>query len=183
MPFTFGTYANVNMHFILVYFFHRNESEDIKAIVEKVTHLLDKTDLFIADHPVRVESRVLDMIQLLDIPFSNDVLLLGMWGMGGIGKTTIAKFVYNKVGRKWFGSGSRIIITTRDKQIIRGDRVNQVYIMEEMDESESLELFSWHAFMKVSPRENFAKISRNVVEYCGMWGTAAGSGSPWVLLV
>jgi replication-associated recombination protein RarA len=92
--------------------------------------LLDKTDLFIADHPVRVESRVLDMIQLLDTSFSNDVLLLVMWGMGGIGKTTIAKFVYNKVGRKWFGSGSRIIITTRDKQIIRGDRVNQVYIME-----------------------------------------------------
>ena len=39
--------------------------------------------------------------------------------------------------------------------------------MEEMDESESLELFSWHAFKKVSPRENFAQISRNVVEYCG----------------
>jgi len=43
------------------------------------------------------------MIQLLDIPFSNDVLLLGMWGMGGIGKTTIAKFIYNKVGRNFQG--------------------------------------------------------------------------------
>jgi len=33
------------MHFSLVsFFFHRNESEDIKDIVEKVTHLLDKID-------------------------------------------------------------------------------------------------------------------------------------------
>jgi hypothetical protein len=36
-----------------------------------------------------------------------------------------------------------------------------------MDESESLELFSWHAFKKVSPSEIFSQISRNVVEYCG----------------
>ncbi|MCH93380.1 TMV resistance protein N-like, partial [Trifolium medium] len=77
----------------------RNESEVIKDIVENVTHLLDKTDLFIADNPVGLESRVQDMIQLLDTQQSNNVLLLGMWGMGGIGKTTIAKAIYNKIGR------------------------------------------------------------------------------------
>jgi replication-associated recombination protein RarA len=43
------------------------------------------------------------MIQLLDTPLSNDVQLLGMWGMGGIGKTTIAKSIYNKVGRNFEG--------------------------------------------------------------------------------
>ncbi|XP_027191603.2 disease resistance protein RPV1 isoform X2 [Cicer arietinum] len=225
---------------------HRNESEDIKDIVEKVTHLLDKTDLFVADNPVGVESRVLDIIQLLDTPLSNDVLILGMWGMGGIGKTTIAKAIYNKVGRDfearsflanirevweqeagqmylqehliydifketttkiqniesgksilkerlchkrvllvlddvnkldqlkalcgsrtWFGSGSRIIITTRDKHIIRGNRVNQVYNIKEMDERESIELFSWHAFKQASPTKDFAESSRNIVKYSG----------------
>ncbi|GAU29187.1 hypothetical protein TSUD_276060 [Trifolium subterraneum] len=79
----------------------RNESEAIKNIVEKVTHLLDKTDLFIANNPVGVELRVRDMIQLLDIQQSSDVLLIGMWGMGGIGKTTIAKAIYNKLGRNF----------------------------------------------------------------------------------
>jgi hypothetical protein len=68
---------------------------------------------------------------------------------------------------KWFGSGSRIIITTRDMQILRGNRVDQVYKMKEMDESESIELFSWHAFKQSSPTEDFAGISRNAVESSG----------------
>jgi hypothetical protein len=68
---------------------------------------------------------------------------------------------------KWFGSGSRIIITTRDRHILRRNRVNQVFQMKHMDESESLELFSWHAFKQASPTKDFAEISRNVVEYSG----------------
>ena len=84
-------------------FFCRNESEAIKNIVENVTRLLDKTELFIADNPVGVESRVQDMIQLLDQKLSNDVELLGIWGMGGIGKTTIAKAIFNKIGRNFEG--------------------------------------------------------------------------------
>jgi len=227
-------------------FLNRNESEAIKDIVEKVMHLLDKTDLFVANNPVGVETRVQEMIELLDIQKPNDVLLLGMWGMGGIGKTTIAKSIYNKIGRdfegrsflgnirevweqnagqlsllqqllfdicketttkiqsieagkitlkdklygkrvllvlddvstldqlnvlcecrQWFGSGSRIIITTRDMHVLRGNRVDQVYTMKEMDECESIELFSWHAFKQARPREDFAGISSNVVEYSG----------------
>ncbi|CAJ2657360.1 unnamed protein product [Trifolium pratense] len=224
----------------------RNEREAIDHVVEKVTLLLDKTDLFVADNPVGVESRVQDTIQLLDIQQSNDVLLLGMWGMGGTGKTTIAKAVYNKIGRdfegrsfleniretweqiagkaplqeqilfdifkekttkiqsiesgkitlkerlcnkrvllvlddvnsldqlnalcgsrKWFGSGSRIIITTRDENILRGSRVDKVCTIKELNENESIELFSWNAFKQASPKKDFAEISRKIVEYSG----------------
>jgi len=231
--------------FSLVYFY-RNEREAINHIVEKVTLLLDKTDLFVADNPVGIESRVQDMIQLLNTQQSNDVLFLGIWGMGGVGKTTIAKAIYNKVGRnfearcflaniretwehtsgqvslqeqlmfdifketttkiqsiesgkitlkdrlfpkrvllvlddvnsldqlnalcgsrKWFGSGSRIIITTRDKHLLKGRRVDKIYTMKEMDENEAIELFSWHAFKQASPRKDFAGISKKIVEYSG----------------
>ncbi|XP_039688481.1 disease resistance protein RUN1 isoform X2 [Medicago truncatula] len=98
----------------------RNESEVIRDIVENVTRLLDKTDLFIADNPVGVDSRVQDMIQLLETQQSNDALLLGMWGMGGIGKTTIAKSIYNKIGRNFEGIGisvlvERSLVTVDDK--------------------------------------------------------------------
>jgi hypothetical protein len=226
--------------------FYRNEREAIDHIVEKLTLLLDKTDLFVADNPVGVESRVQDTIQLLDIQQSNNVQLLGIWGMGGTGKTTIAKAIYNKIGRnfegrsflaniretwkqtagkvslqeqllrdifketttkiqniesgkiilkdrlfhkrvllvlddvnsldqlnvlcgsrEWFGSGSRIIITTRDKHIIRGNRVDKVYTMKEMDVTESIELFSWNAFKQASARKDFAEISNKIVEYSG----------------
>ncbi|WJX70671.1 hypothetical protein P8452_54750 [Trifolium repens] len=60
----------------------RNESKDIKDITENIIRFLDKKDLFIADKPVGVDSRVQDVIQLLDIKQSNDVLLLGIWENG-----------------------------------------------------------------------------------------------------
>ncbi|CAI8601085.1 unnamed protein product [Vicia faba] len=69
----------------------RDECEIVKSIVANVTRLLDKTDLFIADNPVGVESRVQDMIQLLDSQQSNDVLLLGMWGWVELVKQPLPK--------------------------------------------------------------------------------------------
>ncbi|KAL6556928.1 hypothetical protein OROHE_006804 [Orobanche hederae] len=68
--------------------------------------------------------------------------------------------------RKWFGSGSIIIITTRDMRLLQG-RVDKMYKMTIMNENESIELFSWNAFKQASPRNDFAEISRKIVEYSG----------------
>jgi len=204
------------------------------------------TDLFVADHPVGVESRVQEVIQLLKSRQLEDPVLLGIWGEGGIGKTTIAKAVYNEIHRhfearsfllnvgevwkqdngevslqqqllsvirsssrritintvesgkrilqerlpnwkillvvddvnkkdqlsalcirrKWFGQGSIIIITTRDHDLLRGLHVDHVYTMNAMNDSESLELFSWHAFMQTIPRKGFTDHSKCVIDYC-----------------
>ena len=45
--------------------------------------------------------------------------------------------------RKWIGLGSVIIITTRDRGLLNILNVDYVYKMEEMNENEALELFSW----------------------------------------
>jgi hypothetical protein len=68
---------------------------------------------------------------------------------------------------KCFGSGSVLIVTTRDVHILKLLKVVSVYKMEEMHKSDSLELFSWHAFRKASPKGGFGELSRSVAAYCG----------------
>lgn len=216
----------------------------IDDILKTVTTKLDDgTYLFVADHPVGVKSRVQDMIQLLSGK-SNEVLIVGILGMGGSGKTTIAKAIYNEINqnfdgksflanirevwdqdngqvylqeqllsgilktrrmklnnielgktiikeslcqkralvvlddinnldqlhslcgsRDWFGQGSRIIITTQDKHLLNVLQVDNTYRLEEMEEGESLELFSWHAFKQATPAPDFVELSKRVVAY------------------
>ncbi|XP_068308670.1 disease resistance protein RPV1-like [Pyrus communis] len=52
----------------------------------------------------------------------------------------------------WFGSGSRIIITTRDEHLLLRHGVDQIYEAKELDQDESLMLISWKAFKKMVSR-------------------------------
>ena len=64
---------------------------------------LNRTKLFVAKYPVGVDSRAEVVENLLDIK-SNDVRVVGIHGLGGIGKTTTAKAVYNRVADQFEGS-------------------------------------------------------------------------------
>ncbi|CAI8613793.1 unnamed protein product [Vicia faba] len=68
---------------------------------------------------------------------------------------------------EWFGQGSRIVITTRDNDLLRKLKVDHVYRMEKMNDDESLLLFSWHAFKEQSPIDDFADLSRDFIKYSG----------------
>ncbi|XP_059316866.1 disease resistance protein Roq1-like [Lycium ferocissimum] len=78
-------------------------------------------------------------------------------------------------GIEWFGSGSKIILTARDKHLLTslvGDNVHEVQLLTE---DEALELFSRHAFREKSPKKDFMELSREVVEY--LWRTSFSSSS------
>ena len=81
------------------YMITRDESENVKNVVENVCSILDKKDLFVVDHPVGVDIRAQQVITMLQNHQSQDVVMVGIWGMGGIGKTTVAKAIYNEIGR------------------------------------------------------------------------------------
>ncbi|KAK9904576.1 hypothetical protein M0R45_000598 [Rubus argutus] len=198
------------------------------------------TNFEVAKYPVGIESRVEDVLKLLHVG-ENDVRMVGIWGIGGIGKTTIAKAVYNSIvhrfegscflenvkeprgglvqvqnlflskilgekelhinnvdigvhvikkrlGNKrvliifddvnelkqlnklvgncdWFGSGSRIIITTRDKRWLTAHDIDQVYEVKELSDHESLELFKLSAFKEEKHMDDYSELLENVILY------------------
>ncbi|KAM7508229.1 hypothetical protein LguiA_018682 [Lonicera macranthoides] len=232
------------------------EGELVKLIVEKVLLALKKNYTHIPDNLVGMEHHEEEMMGLLDVDFKG-VRIVGVHGMGGIGKTTMTKVIYNKLvdhfefccfledvreksqhphglvdlqnqfvskiskgnfsnivdveegikrikdtvgGKKvlmvlddidekfqfdklvgncdWFGSGSRIIVTTRNKDILdsleaiyqkRGQlEVFKGYEPELMNFEHSLQLFSKYAFMRDCPLEGYDILSKKFVS------TAAG---------
>ncbi|KAM5569752.1 hypothetical protein ABKV19_016987, partial [Rosa sericea] len=65
----------------------------------------------------------------------------------------------------WYGMGSRIIITTRDKQLLTGHSVNLIYKVEELAHHEALELFSRNAFKRNKPLDGFAELTERAIRY------------------
>ncbi|XP_059659419.1 disease resistance protein RUN1-like isoform X2 [Cornus florida] len=68
------------------------------------------------------------------------------------------------VGPEWLGSGSRIIITTRNKRLLDTYSV-KIYDMELLDGSEALQLFSWHAFKQEKPKNDYEELSHRAKDY------------------
>ncbi|XP_031255258.1 TMV resistance protein N-like [Pistacia vera] len=74
----------------------------------------------------------------------------------------------NLVGKhEWFGLGSRIIITTRDKHLLMTHKVDEVYEAKELDCDEALELLILKAFKNQQPSEEYLELSQSVVRYAG----------------
>ncbi|MED6123320.1 hypothetical protein PIB30_047974 [Stylosanthes scabra] len=61
------------------------------------------------------------------------------------------------------GQGSRVIVTTRDKHILRN--VYAIYEVQKLNFENSLQLFCLNAFNKTSPETGYEKLSEMVVGY------------------
>ncbi|KAH9709247.1 ADP-ribosyl cyclase/cyclic ADP-ribose hydrolase [Citrus sinensis] len=77
--------------------FNNSEEEQlVQLLVKRVLAELSNTPMKVAAYNVGLDFRIKEVIRLLDVKSSN-VLVLGLFGLGGIGKTTLAKAVYNKL--------------------------------------------------------------------------------------
>ncbi|XP_075637669.1 TMV resistance protein N-like [Castanea sativa] len=80
------------------------ESEFIKRIIEEISSIKSiHMKLPIAKYLVGVNSRAEAIELLLDMK-SNGVLMIGIHGLGGVGKTTISMAVYNRIVDRFEGS-------------------------------------------------------------------------------
>ncbi|KAL2334421.1 hypothetical protein Fmac_015634 [Flemingia macrophylla] len=219
------------------------EFEFIKKVTEEVSSKLNPHLLHIADYPVGLQARMQQIRQLMDASFDNKVTMIGIHGMGGIGKSTVARAIYNlkahefeassfianvrenstkhglvhiqetilselvgerniKLGdvyrgipilqqrlcRKgvllvlddidkkeqlqataggldWFGRGSIIIITTRDKHLLKCHGVENLYEIKELNDAQSLEFFRWNAFKNKKVDPNYMELIKRALYY------------------
>nr|XP_028963402.1 TMV resistance protein N-like [Malus domestica] len=74
----------------------------IEKIIGDIKGLLKPTDLKEAKHSVGIAFRMQEFnTKYLDIVGSPDVQIIGIWGTGGIGKTTLAKEICSKYGHSF----------------------------------------------------------------------------------
>ncbi|PON51854.1 TIR-NBS-LRR-like protein [Parasponia andersonii] len=226
---------------------NRYESEVIEEIVENILQILNNTSSSsVEEHFVGMESRMKGVLSCLDMGSLDNVRTIGMWGMGGIGKTTLAQEVFNRFKDQfeascfienvreqsekhglvylqkllygflleseakiqnvnmgmnilkdrlrdikvliilddvdkldqikylagegvleqsnWFGPGSRIIVTTRNKKLLTKYGSN-VYEVKKLAYYEALQLLCKKAFEKNQPPDGYKEISNEVVKY------------------
>ncbi|KAI9087834.1 hypothetical protein K1719_030164 [Acacia pycnantha] len=224
----------------------QSEYEFINGIIEEVSKKINRVLLHVADHPVGLESSVHEVVSLLKLGSGERFIMVGIYGIGGVGKTTVARAVYNLIGdqfegacfladirekainkdglvklqetllselvaennlrlgdvhrgipiikrrlcRKkvllivddvdnlkqlqaiagrpdWFGCGSRIIVTTRDKHLLTTHGVEKFFEVKELNVKKSLELLSWNAFKNNRVDPGYKDVLNRAVFYAG----------------
>ncbi|CAN0928232.1 Disease resistance-like protein DSC1 [Linum grandiflorum] len=74
------------------------ESELIKTVVEDVQkQLIDMSPGIKYDNLVGMGSRIFEVERLLAMDKLDETCIIGLWGMGGVGKTTLAKACYERI--------------------------------------------------------------------------------------
>ncbi|XP_031266575.1 TMV resistance protein N-like [Pistacia vera] len=230
--------------------FVRFESVLLQQIVSDIYEKLNYLSLVKEKELVGVKRHIENIESLLSIG-SKDVFTLGIWGIAGVGKSTIATVIYHRIygqfdrycfidnvgeraersdglislrqeilsaitlvdrnsptnelpsmkgksgskkvlmvidnvtqggqiefligGLGWFGPGSRILIITRDEQVLKECRVDKTYKVEGLLHAEALMLFNSYAFGDHNPGERYLELSKNVIVYA--------KGAPFVLIV
>ncbi|XP_052478530.1 disease resistance protein RPV1 [Gossypium raimondii] len=218
--------------------FDRPETKYIKDIVEYVAKkLMNNKSSTAFEELVGIDYQKKTILKLIN---QNDCRVIGLWGMAGIGKTTLANVVYHEIcskfkscwflqnvgekirkqgmeslrnnflskildqeidvltpsigsafirerlnnkkvivvvddvddpdlidylGVKHFGDGSKIILISRDRQVLKNGGAEKIHKVNELNEKSSLQLFSTFAFKQLNPTANFRDLSNQFVRY------------------
>jgi len=81
---------------------HRHQYDEIENVVEKVNDILGRNQIWsFGDDLVDMHSRVEELEEVLDLSANDSVRVVGICGMGGIGKTTVATSLFKKISPQY----------------------------------------------------------------------------------
>ncbi|VVA20232.1 Hypothetical predicted protein [Prunus dulcis] len=92
-----------------------HEANFIRNIIKEITRRFNNTYLHVAPYQVGIDFRVQAISECLGVGF-DDVRIIGISGMGGMGKTTVAKAIYNEFYDRF--DGKSFLERVREKQLV-----------------------------------------------------------------
>lgn len=117
----------------------KSKAELMKLAVKEVLHRLKRKHKIVTKDLVGLDDRVAEVLELLDVNCSDEVRLLKVHGMGGIGKTTLAGAVYNELCSR-FGKCCAFLDNIRETSKEEGLLWLQKKLLREIASSSSAEV-------------------------------------------
>ncbi|XP_031489667.1 disease resistance protein L6-like [Nymphaea colorata] len=75
-----------------------HEAELIEMIARRIFGVLRENDLDVGKYQfIGINNRIKELMELIDVEEENGARMVGIHGSGGIGKTTLAKAIFNKI--------------------------------------------------------------------------------------
>ncbi len=128
---------------------HRPKSKLIQQIAKVILHKLSSSFQSITDDLVGIDSLVEELITSY-LGLGNKVGMMGICGMGGSGKTTLARVVYNKFSSHFEGSSFISIVREASKKYGL-DRLQKQLLVEIL---EKRDIDIWNVYVGVEMIKN-----------------------------
>ncbi|KAD6454995.1 hypothetical protein E3N88_09701 [Mikania micrantha] len=119
---------------------HRHEAKFIQKTVNEISVKLHVINRSIDEDLVGIESRVEHVISSLEVECEDDVRMIGIWGMGGAGKTTLARAVFDHFSILF--EGSSFVQNVRESSKGIGLKELQKQVLRDVLKDQSIDVTS-----------------------------------------